>query len=351
MPKFVSFPKIGQYRNMVQGLTQRLTYRGKDEDGNPLYAKTEPLPKITFCGTTKIHGSNGGIIFHEDEVWFQSRSNVITSKSDNMGFATAFEPRIEELKKIRDEVVNEHSLNLSKGTLCLFGEWHGSSIQKGVAVAQLSKRFVLFAIRYVEGEQDVDGNWTVDEFLPINFVAERPEIDFYNIMNYKTWEVEVDLEEPALATQTLEKIVEEVEAECPYAAAHGAKGLGEGVVFSAWVEGKYIQFKVKGEKHSATKVKKVASVDPEKIASVNEFVSNTVTENRLEQALQQVFGDERPTVKGTGKFLGWLANDILVEEADTMEANGLEKKDVTGPISKVGREWFFKHLDKITLGE
>ena len=41
--------------------------------------------------------------------------------------------------------------------------------------------------------------------------------------------------------------------------------------------------KVKGEKHSSSKVKKLASVDVEKLNSIKDFVDYAVTESRLEQ--------------------------------------------------------------------
>jgi hypothetical protein len=36
--------------------------------------------------------------------------------------------------------------------------------------------------------------------------------------------------------------------------------------------------------------------------------------------------------------------DILKEETDTMEASLLDKKDVTGVLSKKAREWFFSNF-------
>lgn len=45
---------------------------------------------------------------------------------------------------------------------------------------------------------------------------------------------------------------------------------------------------MKGEKHSASKVKTLAAVDPERLVNITEFVEYAVTENRLEQGTQKV---------------------------------------------------------------
>lgn len=125
--------------------------------------------------------------------------------------------------------------------------------------------------------------------------------------------------------------------------------VGEGIVWSAELSpGEIVRFKVKGEKHSSSKVKKLASVDTEKLNSIKEFVEYAVTENRLNQGIEQVFTTkgETPVNTRTGEFVKWVSSDVIKEELDTIVANGLEPKDVGGPVSKKAAQWFKEYLDK-----
>jgi alpha-acetolactate decarboxylase len=81
--------------------------------------------------------------------------------------------------------------------------------------------------------------------------------------------------------------------------------------------------------------------------SVNEFVDYSVTENRLNQAIEQVFTSNnlRTDIKNTGDFIKWIMNDVLKEETDTLVKNNLIWKDVQGVIAKKASRWFKEYLD------
>ena len=98
---------------------------------------------------------------------------------------------------------------------------------------------------------------------------------------------------------------------------------------------------VQGQKvRSIAKVNTLAAVDPEKLRNIQEFVEYAVTENRLEQALQEVGLD----VSLTGKFIGWVNKDVYKEEKDVLEANGLTMKEVGNLLSQKAREFYFSKL-------
>jgi hypothetical protein len=119
--------------------------------------------------------------------------------------------------------------------------------------------------------------------------------------------------------------------------------IGEGIVWSVNDNGVVHRFKVKGELHSSSKVKKLAEVDVEKINSIKEFVEYAVTESRFNQALEKIFPNDEPVdVKKMGNLIKWVVDDIIKEESDTMVANNLEPKDVSKFISTKVREMFFK---------
>ena len=125
--------------------------------------------------------------------------------------------------------------------------------------------------------------------------------------------------------------------------------IGEGIVYKTDTERGTLRMKVKGEKHSSSKVKTLAPVDTEKVSSIKEFAEYAVTESRLNQGIEKVFTsvNEQMDIKKMGDFLKWITNDIIKEEMDTLRDNGLEPKDVTSAISNIARKWF---LDKWNLG-
>jgi len=124
--------------------------------------------------------------------------------------------------------------------------------------------------------------------------------------------------------------------------------IGEGIVYKTDTERGTLRMKVKGEKHSSSKVKTLAPVNTEKLNSVKEFAEYSVTNSRLNQGIEKVFTthNQEIDIKKIGEFLKWIANDIIKEEMDTLKDNGLEPKDVTSEISNVARKWF---LDKWNL--
>ena len=321
------FGKIEQFRSIVRRVREVHDYKGSDEQGNPVYEHTEPYHRLGFTGTVKVHGSNGCVVYYPEnkEIRYQSRSREIQVGNDNMGFAAAqsqndwmrwFKLLHEQAKAFVYEPIE---------SIAVYGEWAGKGIQKGVGVSELDRMFIVFDVRI----NDI----SIDPLVRRIFNAEER---IYNIHNFKTFYIHVDFNNPEDA---LNKIVEqtlEVEAQCPVAAALGVKGIGEGVVYSTKFGENVLRFKSKGEKHSVTKVKKLVSVDPEILKSQTEFVQYACTENRLSQGLEHVSLD----VKNIGDFIKWVAKDILAEESDTLEASGLEWKQVAPMINRKAVEFF-----------
>jgi len=146
---------------------------------------------------------------------------------------------------------------------------------------------------------------------------------------------------PLDVVNDLVELTEQVERECPVGKQFGIDGVGEGIVWKHITEdGGMLKFKVKGQKHSVSKVKKLASVDPEKIESVNNFVKYAVTENRLNQGFQEICDNEPDRAK-LGQFIRWVSADIAREEKDVLDANNLTMKDVGHRLSSASRDWFF----------
>jgi hypothetical protein len=332
------YHKTGQYRQAVRNLKETLTFAGVDEEGN-ITSKEPESNLVPYTGTVKLHGTNANIVLHEDQsITLHSKENYLATitpddkfefSSDNAGFAQVMFSKVEALRYIFDDILEtfpekvEYPIKLS-------GEWCGQGVQKGVGISFIEKSLFLFGVKFADTNAPF--------WMSYNYAG----FGIYDIKDFPTYQVVVDINNPDKATIEMAKIVEQVENECPVAKALGVTEclVGEGVVWTPSNPELYsntgLWFKTKGQKHSTSKVKKLVSADPEKIASIEKFVEYAATENRLNQGLENVELD----VKNTGQFIGWVNRDILQEECDVLAANKLEMKDVGKYISQKAREFF-----------
>lgn len=337
--KVIKFPKIKQFRQVVTEITKAVHFVGLDENEKLIYDNSIKKPIISFSGSVKLHGTNSSFCYNNiDGFWTQSREQIITPESDNYGFsAFAYNIKndlVEQVKSIA--IINDIDLNVF--TITVYGEWAGKGIQKVVGISQLDKSFYVFGIKVSNtNNPDFISYW-------INHSGFMwPELNIYQINFFASYLVDVDFNMPQLSQNKFKEITESIERECPVAKYFGVdNGLGEGAVWTANFQGKTYRFKVKGQKHSVTKVKKLASVDVEKLKSIQEFVDYAVTENRIDQAIEVTFKGEPIDRKKMGDFLRWIINDVHSEESDTLRENGLEPKDINKYISSRAREMFFK---------
>lgn len=328
----ISFPSIEQFRSVVGTVRKNCDYYQKD------------YPKLTFEGTVKIHGTNAGVGFdpRTGELWCQSRENIITVEKDNAGFAFFVKQREEYFKQILSAL----SLNaVEDEVIVVFGEFAGGNIQKGVAVSGLPKFFVAFDVCFAKSNED-------KSFVGCHDWFNKPELLIFNSYQFPTFKTTIDFSNAGASSEFLETLTNECEQCCPVGKYFGVEGIGEGLVWKFCFNDTFnhdLIFKVKGEKHSVSKVKKgtgVAAIAPEVQESIEKFVEYAVTEQRLEQGIQRVFTEKgiEPDVKETGTFLKWVFSDVMKEEHDVLAASGLEPKQVSGLISKAARDWFMKNL-------
>jgi hypothetical protein len=338
MFEFKKFPDIGQFRNVIKTVRTHHNYKGVDDEGEAIYHNTSPYPTLKFQGTVKLHGSNGAIGIDDDgNVWTQSRNRILTPEDDNAGFARF-------VSDLDDEVFN---LMKAHG-IVIYGEWCGGSIQKKVALNKLPKMFVIFAVKGLTIE-----GWTTESFSQMISDSDLTVLNannIYLINQFPVYEIEIDFNHPELVQNELVEITSKVGDCCPVGWTLGVEGTGEGVVWKC-MDGNFdssrFWFKVKDERHQASKVKTLAPVDTEKVKNLQEFVANTVTESRLQQGIDYLQEMNIPLdIKSTGDFLRWVFNDILKEESDTMEENGLNKKDIGSPISRAAKIFWMKKLNE-----
>ena len=345
--KFIKYPSIEQYRNVVKNIGFWACYAGKDENDEPIYDYLLPKPTLKIGGTVKLHGTNAGICFNQDHgVYVQSRKNIITPEKDNAGFACFVHARDESFEEMFNYTIQEFEIDSYNNTISIFGEFCGGSIQSGVGIHGLEKMFVIFDVKVTSHDDEDDVQW-----LDLSKVARNMrgsvihDLNIYFIDEFPTFEMEIDFNKPEMFQNKLNEITLDVEERCPVAFQLGNDGVGEGVVWKGEFNGNNFRFKVKGTKHSKSKVKKLPKVDEAKVALVNEVVNKITPAFRLEQGIQETFdtlnGGEIDR-KGMGDFIRWVIGDIVKEDLDIITDAGLDVKEVNNKVSKVVRDYFFQ---------
>jgi hypothetical protein len=339
--KMYKFPSIEQFRNVIKAVNYHVRKVGETEDGEPIFDETEGiLPSLNYRGSVKLHGTNGAIVFTWNEqhgmnydFHAQSRKNIITPDKDNAGFATFVYTR--QVGVLLNQIKKAYKGDELPSVIRVYGEWCGGNIQKGVAINGLEKFFVIFAIK-------TDDDWFTDDQL---VQVKNPEENIHNILDFHTYNITIDFNNPKESSEKLAEVCEEVEKECPVGKAFGKEGVGEGIVWVCtdehWTGSRY-WFKVKGDKHQSSKTKKKVPVDIEKVETINEMVDNFLTESRLLQGIDYIRSQGLEiSKKNTGIYLKWVYDDIIKEEHDTIVGNGFEPKEISSTISSKAKKWYF----------
>ncbi|CAA6813747.1 MAG: RNA ligase, partial [uncultured Sulfurovum sp.] len=328
MKRFISFGSIEQFRNIVKNIETTARYSGQDENGEPIFDEKLVLPKVIANISEKIHGTNASVCYGErDGFWVQSRKNIINVEEDNADCALkAYEHQEAWMKLIRN-LAEFYKIDLNKQIVSLYYEWSGGNIQKKTALTGLAKRAMLFQHFKVSPlepslEDETSAYW-LETRITDEWVSDV-EADIFNIMNFPTYEIEINFEEPLLSQNKMIALVEnEIEPSSPVGRKFGVEGnIGEGIVVTFMFQGNLYRFKVKGEKH-AKRVKKLKVQQPidtlkeqKKIDFVNNYACRTW---RLEQIYNEIFdvinggvGD----IKKMGQYLKAFHADVMKEEGD-----------------------------------
>ncbi len=305
------FPSIEQYRHVIKLVRERAQADGVC------------LPTLLFHGSVKLHGTNAAVGFTDTgEMFAQSRSQIVTPEKDNAGFAMWLSGNKQAIPPLVSAVV--------------YGEWCGQGIMKGTAISQLPKMFVPFAVRS-------GGRWWSPEEMKSFFFHSGLRC----IYDFPNWTMMIDFSRPEEFQDDLGALTQKVEDECPVGKAFGVSGTGEGIVWWAAPTDGFntdeLVFKVKGEKHSETRVKTLAPVDVEKIANVRELVSTICTVHRMEKKLEGIELD----LKNTGVYMKAVTGDVMKEEADTIEASGLPLTDVMRGVSMAAKQFWMERAHQV----
>ncbi len=346
----------GQFREALRAIQQKAQFVRVEDDGSITMDRNAKLPTLTYRGTIKAHGTNASFVYDmdTDAFTFQSRERVLSLERDNAGFMLYMKAREDVLRSIVDKYLGvfdklDADVNISEfAKIAVYGEWCGGSIQKGVALAQLPKMFLIFGVKLI---RDVEGD---DFWIPTDVTIESPDDSIYSSLRFETFEKTIDfsnVEEVARVQNEMVDITARVEAECPIGKHFGVSGVGEGVVWSCQTEGwrsSKFTFKVKGEKHSVSKVKTLKVVDTGRLGTIMELANAVTPGWRLDQGIEaacDLMNGGTMAMDKIGAYLKWVNTDIVKEEQQRFIDAQIPLKEVLPYIYKIGRDYFIDRFN------
>lgn len=338
--KHFKFPSTGQFHDAVTQMRRVHSIAEKDE--------------LIFEGTVKLHGTNAAaVISPSGEIYFQSRERIITPESDNAGFAQFATVNFQTFETMLNAIKRDWLMESEYGII--YGEWAGGNIQAGVGLNHIPKTFFIFGIAFAS--TDSEGN-PVYEWLNANSLTETCIGWHQNIRvihEFPTYQIKIDPKNPALVQNELIAITEAVEKDCPVSRQILGKSfegelIGEGVVWQdvTDVVPSGFKFKVKGSLHVGnSRVRTLASVDPEKLKSTAEFIELACSEGRMQQGIDYLKEmNLEITMKNIGEYLKWINKDIIKEELSVLEASGITMKDVGSGITIKVKQFYMQKVQE-----
>jgi hypothetical protein len=304
---------------------------------------------VALIGTAKLHGTHADVVIESDgSIRFQSRNrlNLSPGKDDNQGFAAFASMRKKEWLDLKHRYIQRfRALNpdtvLDTEQVLIAGEWCGSGIMKGVAVSKLPPLFVVFSVQ-------INGDWVLDEEYG-DISCEEARI--FNISKAGFFHHDFQFDDTEASEAIIQALVEKVEKECPFGAALGVSGKGEGIVWKPrdCYQNPELWFKTKGDSFAVSKSHKLppSAMAMENRKRVENFAHSVVTEQRLEQGWAYLEEMKHPqNMSGLRKFLEWVNKDVLAEEVREMEKFQVEKAQLGPAIAMVAKPWFMRQIKR-----
>ena len=349
-----AFTSIESIQIVYRELKKRLSYRGRNENGEVIYSTELPtLPVVSYVGSVKIHGTNASVVYRDGKIVPQSRSRELTLQSDNAGFAAFVLKHRESWETILSSIKEQYNCN----EVVVYGEWCGPGIQKGVGISSIPEKvFVLFSVKIIkESSVSEDDDANDDERSSFYVELENDLLSLfagniqnvYSILDFPLYRMEIDFKNPDPSILEIEKLTEAVEQDCPVARHFNSPGLGEGIVWRP-SDPQYnttkMWFKSKGDKHKEVvhvNKEKKSLIDMDKMNSSNEFANSFVTEPRLMKGIDYLRENNISVDnQAIGEFLKWIQADVMKEGEAYILDNNLEVKSSMNAVNKLAVSWF-----------
>ncbi len=341
MKKVIKMESIEQFRHIVQKV-------------NFLYPNNPP--KVTFIGYEKIHGAQMGVSFNNiDGFWVQSKNNIITPEQDHMGCVKEAYKNKEVWLDIITQLSVENNIDLNLYTITVYAEWAGGNIQRNSAISGLNKRAIIFRyakVSVIDTESVLEDYYI--ETKSNNHTVKNVEHNIFNIADFPTIIYDVDFKDPTKASVELSKVIEENEDNSPVGKLMGKpNNILEGYVFYGNFDHHTLVFKMKGSKHSKSKVKSVKKYTEEDLKKLDEkkkCATEIFSEQRCNQALTEIFGidfENTIDIKKMGEYLKWVNADTIKEEYDILKKYDLTFREVNRDFQNLTKEYFLNIYNNI----
>lgn len=332
------FPKIRCFHSVYLNVKSRSEFLKQD------------MPKLDFVGTVKLNGANSSISYLNDgSINTHSRNRTLTVGSDNLGFASfIFKDTTRKYWKNFFESIKE-IFDAKDLPITIYGEWCGKGISDGFAISKLPKMFVIFAIKI---GSEYSSRWlSPKELCSIPDIVYNKDKSIKMIYDFSIYEMSIDFSDPQRYVDELNELTRKVSLSCPIGHKLGVSGFGEGIIWrctSDGFDGLNYWFKTKDVKYKATITKNPAQIDVDKKNTIRDFVTATLTKNRINQGIEYL--NENKThlsIRNSKEFVRWIVNDILDEECDMLTKSSLSKDDVIIALSQKAEAEYIKYLDRL----
>ncbi|NBX75071.1 MAG: hypothetical protein EBQ92_00755 [Proteobacteria bacterium] len=230
--------------------------------------------------------------------------------------------RTKSMKTFFEYLIEFYKIDTKVYDIMIFGEFCGDNIQPfDIALIHLPKCFVMFDAKLIEKQKsDTDYNrWLKIDMKNNNkCIIGNSDILLYNVYDFQTYEVQIDMSNPEPARIIIEHFTINVDNECPFAKQLGIIGKGEGIVWRMWDGDKCLStFKTKGDSHKVKKEKNVVTFSQENVESVKEFIDKYCTDNRIDQFITKLYVAKgvKVEMKNIPEITDHVFNDIISEES------------------------------------
>ena len=191
-----------------------------------LHAKFDESQEL--IGFVKMDGSNAaiGVRPSDNFVWRQSRNQILTPENTLLGFYT-LSMDTDTIAQKAKAILTKHGRYTGTSTFMIYGEWCGGQIiNKNIAIRDLPKQFIVFAMCIVDLEMDT--YWiNLDEVathcgaMGLSWIGTVGETYRFTIEN-----------DPNEILSNMLEITEKIGVCDPVAKKQDVNGIGEGVVWT-----------------------------------------------------------------------------------------------------------------------
>ncbi len=364
--KFEPFPSIEGFRKAKKQIEK---YKYTEVAAGEL-APTA----LTLRGTVKLHGTHADIVFTPSSngplIHFQSRNRVLRNAKDqdNCGFARfmedlgyraldeyLFQPAMKIVETRPNDALEFSSDDEDDGPygksckapppttepqrvnrIMISGEFCGGNIQKGVALTQLPRMFVIFSVK-------INGHFVDSyEYRSLQIVEKQ----VYNIYRVEPFRIPVRCQKDSDIPKQLQTITDAVEQECPFAKSFNVSGTGEGVVWCVeeFAHRSRFYFKVKGDEHKTSGIITLKPKSTKEILALqnaNTFAMKALPDARLQQGLdylREMNLDISP--QNTSAYMKWIVEDVMKEEADDIKVLGMDVTKLKKKLSALAIRFY-----------